>query len=205
MPSQFLELRHSRRNSAWSSPYTLTNIQQAKNNDTVERYAAWRKSLREHSMFTAKQFRAKAAESAESLKLTDVPSEIREFQRSKESFAALAENEDWLANNFDKTIQSQGTPPQNDDAERPVARKTVAENEERILRCLGAAVIMQWNTIPTKLQRELFDTAGSMGDVLQSAELRAQIARFLHKQKDEESPVDSVYKRNMPKGTPHVT
>ena len=51
-------------------------------------------------MFTAKQFRAKAAESAESLKHTAVPSEIREFQRSIDSFKALAENEDWLANNF---------------------------------------------------------------------------------------------------------
>jgi hypothetical protein len=40
---------------------------------------------------------------------------------------------------------------------------------------------MQWNTIPTKLQRELFDTAGSMGDVFKSVELRGQIARFLHK------------------------
>jgi len=156
-------------------------------------------------MFTAKQFRAKAAESAESLKLTDVPSEIREFQRSKESFAALAENEDWLANNFDKTIQSQDPPPQNDDTAKAFVRTTVAETEERILRCLGAAVIMQWNTIPTKLKRELFDTAGSMGDVLQSAELRAQIARFLHKQKDEASPVDCDYKPNMTKGTPHGT
>src|SRR6476659_5341810 len=45
---------------------------------------------------------------------------------------------------------------------------------------------MQWNTIPTKLQRELFDTAGSMGDVLKSAALRAQIARFLHRHKDDE-------------------
>jgi hypothetical protein len=32
-------------------------------------------------------------------------------------------------------------------------------------RCLGAAVIMQWNTIPAKLQRELFDTADSLGDL----------------------------------------
>ena len=136
-------------------------------------------------MFTAKQFRAKAKESAESLKHTDVPSEIREFQRSKESFSALAENEDWLANNFDKIIHSQDIPPQDDDAEKRTARETVVENEERILRCLGAAVIMQWNTIPTKLQRELFDTAGSMGDVLKSAALRGQIARFLHKHKDE--------------------
>jgi rubrerythrin len=135
-------------------------------------------------MFTAKEFRAKAAGSAESLKHTNVPSEIREFQRSKGSFSALAENEDWLANNFDKIIHSLDIPLQ-DDAEKRTARETVAENEERILRCLGAAVIMQWNTIPTKLQRELFDTAGSMGDVLKSAALRGQIARFLHKHKDE--------------------
>lgn len=156
-------------------------------------------------MFKAKQYRAKAAESAESLKHTDVPSEIREFQRSKESFTALAQNEDWLANNFDKIIHSQDIPSQDDDAGTPVARATVAETEERILRCLGAAVIMQWNTIPTKLQRELFDTAGSMGDVLKSAALRAQIARFLHSHKDEDNPVDCASKPNVAKGTPHAT
>jgi hypothetical protein len=157
----------------------------------------------ERPMFTAKKFRAKAAESAESLKHTDVPSEIRELQRSKQSFTALAENEDWLANNFDKIIHSQGIPPQDDDAEKRTARETVAETEEHILRCLGAAVIMQWNTIPTKLQRELFDTAGSMGDVLKSAALREQIARFLHKHKDEESV--AISKPNMTKGMPRGT
>ena len=156
-------------------------------------------------MFKAKQYRAKAAESAESLKHTDVPSEIRELQRSKERFTALAQNEDWLANNFDKIIHSQDVPPQDDDAGMPGARATVAETEERILRCLGAAVIMQWNTIPTKLQRELFDTAGSMGDVLKSAALRAQIARFLHRHKNEENPVDCASKQNVAKGTPHAT
>ena len=62
-------------------------------------------------MFTAKHFRAKAAKSAEALKHADVPSEIREFQRSEASFNALAENEDWLANNFDKIVHSQDTPP----------------------------------------------------------------------------------------------
>jgi hypothetical protein len=132
-------------------------------------------------MFTAKQFRAKAAESAESLKHTVVPSEIREFQRSIKSLNALAENEDWLANNFDKIIRSQDASPEKDSAGKPIVRTAVAETEEHILRCLGAAVIMQWNTIPTKLQRELFDTAGSMGDVFRSVELRGQIARFLHK------------------------
>jgi hypothetical protein len=156
-------------------------------------------------MFTAKHFRAKAAESAEALKHADVPSEIREFQRSEESFNALAENEDWLANNFDKIVHSEDTPPKEGAAGKPVADATVAEIEERILRCLGAAVILQWNTIPTKLQRELFDTAGSMGDVLKSAALRGQIARFLQKHKDEESVADSVSKANMTKGMPRDT
>lgn len=146
-------------------------------------------------MFKAKQFHAKAAECAESLKHTGVPSEIREFQRSKKSFTALAQNEDWLADNFDKSIRSEDIESQDDSA-----GKSVAETEEHILRCLGAAVIMQWNTIPTKLQRELFDTAGSMGDVLKSVELRGQIARFLHKQEDQQSPADRVSKHNMTKG-----
>ena len=151
-------------------------------------------------MFTAKQYRAKAAESAESLKHTDVPSEIRELRRSEESFTALAQNEDWLANNFDKVIRSQDMPP-NDDG----AGKTVAEIEGHILRCLGAAVIMQWNTIPTKLQRELFDTAGSLGDVLKTPALRAQIARFLHNHKDEESPADCAPRSGMIEGKLYET
>ena len=136
-------------------------------------------------MFTAEQFRAKAAECAESIKDTDVPGEIRKLQQSMESLSLLAENEDWLADNFDKMIRSQELSPV-EVVEKGPDRKAVAEIEEHILRCLGAAVIMQWNTIPTKLQRELFDTAGSLGDVLQTVTLRGQIARFLHDHKDEE-------------------
>jgi hypothetical protein len=153
-------------------------------------------------MFTTDEFRAKAAESTESLKHTDVPSEIRALQRSEQSFSALAQNEDWLAVNFDKIIKSQDIHPQDDVAGKSASRRTVAEIEEHILRCLGAAVIMQWNTIPTKLKRELFDTAGSLGDVLQTAALRGQIARFLHDHKDEENPVDGVSKLNITKGEP---
>ena len=153
-------------------------------------------------MFTAEQFRAKAAENAESLKHTDVPSEIREFQRSKRSFSMLADNEDWLAANFDKMIRSRDDLHQDEVVAKRPDRKAVAEIEEHILRCLGAAVIMQWNTIPTKLQRELFDTAGSLGDVLQTVALRGQIARFLHKHKDEENLADRASKSNMTKGEP---
>ena len=60
-----------------------------------------------------------------------------------------------------------------------------AAEEEHVLRCLGAAVIMQWNALPTTLQREIFDTAGSVGELVETAALRGQIARFLHKHKNE--------------------
>ena len=62
----------------------------------------------------------------------------------------------------------------------------VRSDEEKILRFLGAAVIMQWNTLPTKLQRELFDKAGSMDNLLDAGSLRAQIAQFLHQRKDDQ-------------------
>jgi hypothetical protein len=51
-----------------------------------------------------------------------------------------------------------------------------------MLGCHGADVAMQSTAIPTKIQR-LFDDAGSMGGLLQTATLRGQIARFLHKHK----------------------
>ena len=153
-------------------------------------------------MFAVKQFRKKAAESAEALKHTDVPSEIHELQRSEQSFTELAQNETWLADSFDKMIRSRGLDAQGGAAGNPLDRNAVAEIEEHILRCLGAAVIMQWNTIPRKLQRELFDTAGSLGDVQQTTVLRGQIARFLHNHKDEESSADWSSGSNMTEGKP---
>jgi hypothetical protein len=38
---------------------------------------------------------------------------------------------------------------------------SLAKEEEHILRCLGAAVIMQWDDLPTDIQRELFEHAVS--------------------------------------------
>ncbi|MDP4201044.1 MAG: hypothetical protein Q8902_15930 [Bacteroidota bacterium] len=149
-------------------------------------------------MFTADRYREKAAESAESLN-TNVPSEIREFQRSKQSFSELTQNEDWL-DNFDKMIRSRDIHVQDKVVAKRLDRNALAEIEEHILRCLGAAVIMQWNTIPTKLQRELFDTAGSLGDVLQTIALRGQIARFLHDHKDGVNSADCISKSNMMNG-----
>jgi hypothetical protein len=125
-------------------------------------------------MFNIKQYRAKAAEYGDLSKGATDPGRIREYKESSDSFGSLAENEEWLADNFNKTLQPL--------EER---RPTLATEEEHVLRCLGASVIMQWNTIPAKLQRELFDTAGSMGELLATAELRGQIARFLHKHKND--------------------
>ena len=136
-------------------------------------------------MFASKQFRAKAAESAEALKSTDVTSEIRGLPRSQQSLSDLTQSETWLADNFDKLIRSRV-----DDGSVGNQENAVAEIEEHILRCLGAAVIMQWSTIPTKLQRELFDTAGSLADVRQTTKLRGEIARFLHDHKDKENSKD---------------
>jgi hypothetical protein len=96
-------------------------------------------------------------------------------------------------NNFDKIIKSQNANPQDEEvAGKSVDRRTVAEIEESILRCLGAAVIMQCNTVPPKLQHELFVAAGSLGNELQTAALKREIARFLHDHKDEECPFDGV-------------
>jgi len=152
-------------------------------------------------MVTANQYRAKAEECAELAKTTHVPSEVRQFQTSKQSFIDLARNEDWLTDNFDKMIGSHDSHAQTQDIEKRLDGSAVAEIEEHILRCLGAAVIMQWTTIPTKLQRELFDTAGSLGDVLKTAALRGQIARFLHNHKDEETLGNVVSTPGMMKET----
>ena len=55
--------------------------------------------------------------------------------------------------------------------------------ERRVLECLGAALVSEWNGLPTEVQRRLFEHAasGAPGD---AARLRSQIARFLHGHKD---------------------
>jgi hypothetical protein len=57
--------------------------------------------------------------------------------------------------------------------------------EERMLRCLGSAVIIQWNDLPTEIQRKLFEDAASMTDPARQFELKQQIAQFLHQHKDD--------------------
>ncbi len=129
-------------------------------------------------MFAPERYRAKAAEYTALAKATEAPGEVREFEKRERAMTALADNEQWLADNHDKTVHG----PQ----QKKKDESHLASDEEHILRCLGAALIMRWNTLPRKLQRELFDDAGTMGELSDATALRGQIARFLHSHKDDE-------------------
>jgi hypothetical protein len=132
-------------------------------------------------MFTAEQYRAKAAEFRAFLAHTPrSPNETREFRHLEQIYTTLAENEEWMAVHIDKTIQRR----KNCDN-----RSALADEEEQILKYLGAAVLMRWNTVPTKLQRELFDCASTIGDLQQTTPLKG-VARFLHNHKDDQQKSD---------------
>jgi hypothetical protein len=109
-------------------------------------------------MVTPRQYRARADEYSELIKGTDKPEGIREFQRLQHIFTELADNGDWMANNVSVTVHREDAP----------STLSLTEEEGHILRCLGASVIMQWNTLPTKLQRKVFENASSVGELLQT-------------------------------------
>ena len=128
-------------------------------------------------MFRPQQHREKAAAYGELIKHSSGQGESDELQKQKDRHSALADNEQGLADDYDSAVNT---------AEQNRARGlALAAEEEHVLRCLGAAVIMQWNALPKTLQREIFDTAGSVGKLLETAALRGQIARFLHKHKND--------------------
>src|SRR5690348_12060440 len=113
-------------------------------------------------MFSSKQYRAKAAEYRELGKNSDGPKEAGEFRAMEGSFTALADNADWLARNHTTMVYEEdhdgtyrgllaGKPKRDRDA--------LSAEEQHVLRCLGAAVIMQWNSLSKELQRALFDNA----------------------------------------------
>ena len=133
-------------------------------------------------MFTAEQYRAKAAEYDGLLSGAQSPAEATEYRHLKQNYASLAENLDRLAANAGKTVISDPhDPPRRTHRDRGSA---YAE-QENILRCLGAAVILKWNTIPTKLQRALFEAASSIQDSGHTAPLKDVLAQFLHDHKDD--------------------
>jgi len=133
-------------------------------------------------MFTAQQYRAKAAKYEGLLATAQSPAEVAEYRDLKHSYASHADNLDWLAANAGKTMSTDvRDPPRRKRRDRNGAY----EEQENILRCLGAAVILTWNTIPTKLQRALFEAASTIEDSEQVAPLKDALARFLHDYKDD--------------------
>jgi hypothetical protein len=76
--------------------------------------------------------------------------------------------------------EGEGGAPKGKRQEAREARTKRAGEEEHILRCLGAAVILQWSDLPRNVQRALFDKAVAMGEPRKRAVLKERIARFLH-------------------------
>jgi hypothetical protein len=64
-------------------------------------------------------------------------------------------------------------------------RVPLSERETHILQYLGAAVLLRWNDLPTHIQRDLFDHTLVDVEPREIARLKDQIARFLHKHKDD--------------------
>ena len=90
-------------------------------------------------MFKSQQHRAKAAEYGELIKHSSDQGESHKLQELQERHAALADNEQGLADDYDSAVNV---------AEQDRARgAALAAEEEHVLRCLGAAVIMQWNAL----------------------------------------------------------
>lgn len=133
-------------------------------------------------MFKSKQYRVKAAEYGELVKSSADAEERRNYQGLEDRFVALANNERSLAEAYHDAVYI--------DELDQICGEVLAAEEEQVLRCLGAAVIMQWSSLPMSLQREIFDTAGSVGKLGETAALRGQIARFLHKRKNGSGRVD---------------
>jgi hypothetical protein len=131
-------------------------------------------------MFTAEQYRTKAVEYGRLLEMAPSPAEASEYRDLHQSYSLLADNLDWLTTNAGKVIVSS----------QPHARAAKSREgqgrqveKERILRCLGVAVVLNWNKLPLKLQHSLIEDASSIqrGG---GAPIKGALAQFLHDHKD---------------------
>jgi hypothetical protein len=126
-------------------------------------------------MSTAKQYRVKAAEYTELLKAASLPAETREFRGLEQSYLTMAENEEWMTENLEKTSSPGAEEDRYGDA-------VFTQQGKHTPGCHRTDVATRSTAIPAKIQ-QLFDDAGSTGGLLQTATLRGQIGRFLHKHK----------------------
>jgi hypothetical protein len=126
-------------------------------------------------MFSSKRYRAKAAEYGERGRASDVTSEILEYRGLARRLAEWADNEEMAENRSKQRPRRQG-------GDQPAGQ---VPEEERILLCLGAAVVVDWDNLPKQVQSELSALAATMRERLQTTALRAQIARFLREREDD--------------------
>jgi hypothetical protein len=71
----------------------------------------------------------------------NTPEEVREFHTHEQSLTMLADNKQWLADNDDK-LADNSDEIVNVPKPSVASEATLAAEEEHILRCLGAALIM---------------------------------------------------------------
>jgi len=57
-------------------------------------------------MHTAEQYRAKAIEYSKLARIANGPNEVNEYHRLEQSFAELAHNAQWTADNHDKIVRA---------------------------------------------------------------------------------------------------
>jgi len=94
-------------------------------------------------MFTPQQYRAKAAEYAALVKTASNGDEAREFRKLEISFAALAANSQWMADNQNKTVHPPVTTQEKDGKD---ISGTVNQTEKMQTSAVhDAAAIANWN------------------------------------------------------------
>jgi len=103
-------------------------------------------------MFTTQQYRTKAAEYTDLARTASNPAEALEFQTLERSFTALADNQQWLADNQGKIWHSEtkvgfagddtsGPEEEEDEEEDEEEEEEKEAGEDQVLRCLGAASV----------------------------------------------------------------
>jgi hypothetical protein len=103
-------------------------------------------------MFPVEQYRAKAAEYAALLgNMSCSPKETSQFRNLEQTYTTLAENEEWMTINIDKTVRRRKTLDNRTDLD---------EDDEQVLRCVATASIMQANAGPAQPRQELTGGAG---------------------------------------------
>ena len=126
-------------------------------------------------MFSSRRYRAEAAEYGARGKSTDLTNDVLEFRGVARRLAEWADIED-AADNRSKQ------PPRRQAGDQPAGQ---AAGEERVLLCLGAAVVVDWENLPEQVQSGLSALAATMRERLRTTTLREQIARFVREREDD--------------------